>query len=280
MSEDQVTAVEEQSQPSESTATETPVVTTEETVASWRDSLPEELKTNASLEKFSDVSTLAKSYINAESMIGKDKMVVPGANTTEEEWSDIYNKLGRPSDPNGYELKAEVAEGEPIDEQLMSSFKETAHKHGLSPTQAQGLLDYYNSISSQSMVDLENNAVLAQEQSQRELREEWGRSYDDTLNKASTVGKQFFGEDVFGMQLADGSKLGDNPALIKGLSKMASIVSEDVFAGDKTAASSNANMQQQINDLTAPNSPYWNKMDPQHEATVQKVLAMREIVSG
>ena len=280
MAEEQVTAVEEQSQPSESTATETPVVTTEETVANWRDSLPEELKTNASLEKFSDVSTLAKSYINAESMIGKDKMVIPGANTTEDEWNDIYDKLGRPSDPNAYELKAELAEGEQIDEQLMSSFKETAHKHGLSPAQAQGLLDYYNSISSQSLVDLDNNAVLAQEQSQRELREEWGRSYDDNLNKASTVGKQFFGEDVFGMQLADGSKLGDNPALIKGLSKMASIVSEDVFAGDKNSAASSANMQQQINDLTAPNSPYWNKMDPQHEATVQKVLALRSIVTG
>ena len=277
MSEDQVTAVEEQSQPSESTATIEPTTTNE---VSWRDSLPDELKSNASLEKFSDVSTLAKSYINAESMIGKDKMVIPGANTTEDEWNDIYDKLGRPSDPNAYELKAELAEGEKIDEQLMSSFKETAHKHGLSPAQAQGLLDYYNSISSQSMVDLENNAVLAQEQSQRELREEWGRSYDDNLNKASTVGKQFFGEDVFGMQLADGSKLGDNPALIKGLSKMASIVSEDVFAGDKDSAASSANMQQQINDLTAPNSPYWNKMDPQHDATVQKVLALRSIVTG
>ena len=277
MSEDQVTAVEEQSQPSEPTATIEPTTTNE---VSWRDSLPDELKSNASLEKFSDVSTLAKSYINAESMIGKDKMVVPGANTTEDEWNDIYDKLGRPSDPNAYELTAEVGEGEQIDEQLMSSFKETAHKHGLSPTQAQGLLDYYNSISSQSMVDLENNAVLAQEQSQRELREEWGRSYDDNLNKASTVGKQFFGEDVFGMQLADGSKLGDNPALIKGLSKMASIVSEDVFAGDKDSAASSANMQQQINDLTAPNSPYWNKMDPQHDATVQKVLALRSIVTG
>ena len=277
MSEDQVTAVEEQSQPSEPTATIEPTTTNE---VSWRDSLPDELKSNASLEKFSDVSTLAKSYINAESMIGKDKMVIPGANTTEDEWNDIYDKLGRPSDPNAYELTAELAEGEQIDEQLMSSFKETAHKHGLSPTQAQGLLDYYNSISSQSMVDLENNAVLAQEQSQRELREEWGRSYDDNLNKASTVGKQFFGEDVFGMQLADGSKLGDNPALIKGLSKMASIVSEDVFAGDKDSAASSANMQQQINDLTAPNSPYWNKMDPQHDATVQKVLALRSIVTG
>jgi len=275
MSEDQVTAVEEQSQPSESTATEAPVAE-----ASWRDSLPEELKTNASLEKFSDVSTLAKSYINAESMIGKDKMVVPGANTTEEEWSDIYDKLGRPSDPNGYELKAELAEGEQIDEQLMSSFKETAHKHGLSPAQAQGLLDYYNSISSQSMVDMENNAILAQEDSSRTLREEWGRSYEENLNKASNVAKQFLGEDIFSVQLADGSLLGDNASLIRGLNKIATVVSEDTLVGDKDSAASNAGMQQQINDLTAPNSPYWNKMDPQHEATVQKVLALREIVSG
>ena len=95
MSEDQVTAVEQQSQPSELTATETPT-----TKVSWRDSLPDDIKGNTSLEKFSDVSTLAKSYINAESMIGKDKMVVPGVNTTEDEWNDIYTKLGRPSTPD------------------------------------------------------------------------------------------------------------------------------------------------------------------------------------
>ena len=133
MSEDQVTEVEQQSQPSETTATPEPTTTTE---VSWRDSLPDDLKTNESLGKFSDVSTLAKSYINAEQMIGKDKMVVPSANTTEDEWNDIYDKLGRPSAPNAYELKAELGEGEQIDEQLMSSFKETAHKHGLSPAQA------------------------------------------------------------------------------------------------------------------------------------------------
>ena len=50
MAEEQVTAVEQQSQPSESTAIETPA-----TEVSWRDSLPDELKSNTSLEKFSDL---------------------------------------------------------------------------------------------------------------------------------------------------------------------------------------------------------------------------------
>ena len=275
MSEDQVTAVEQQSQPSEPTATETPT-----TEVSWRDSLPDDLKGNTSLEKFSDVSTLAKSYINAESMIGKDKMVVPGVNTTEDEWNDIYTKLGRPSTPNEYNLELALQEGEVVDDQLFASFKDAAHKHGLSPQQAQGILDYYNNISTQTLNEQNNASVLAQEQSSRELREEWGRSYDDNLSKASQIGKQYLGEDAFQLQMADGSMLGDNATLIKGLAKLAMVMSEDTLVGDKDSVTSNAGVQDQLNNLTAPTSPYWNKSDPQHDATVQKVYALRQVLNG
>ena len=275
MSEDQVTAVEQQSQPSESTAIETPA-----TEVSWRDSLPDELKSNTSLEKFSDVSTLAKSYINAESMIGKDKMVVPGDNTTEDEWNDIYTKLGRPSTPDEYNLEIALEEGEAVDDQLFTSFKDAAHKHGLSPQQAQGLLDFYSKISTDTMNEQSNAGMLAQEQSSRELREEWGRSYEDNLSKASQVGKQYLGEDAFQLQMADGSLLGDNATLIKGLAKLAMVMSEDTLVGDKDSVVSNAGVQDQLNNLTAPNSPYWNKQDPQHDATVQKVYALRQVLNG
>ena len=275
MSEDQVTAVEQQSQPSEPTATETPT-----TEVSWRDSLPDDLKGNTSLEKFSDVSTLAKSYINAESMIGKDKMVVPGVNTTEDEWNDIYTKLGRPSTPDEYNLELALQEGEVVDDQLFASFKDAAHKHGLSPQQAQGILDYYNNISTQTLNEQSNAGVLAQEQSSRELREEWGRSYDDNLSKASQIGKQYLGEDAFQLQMADGSMLGDNATLIKGLAKLAMVMSEDTLVGDKDSVTSNAGVQDQLNNLTAPTSPYWNKSDPQHDATVQKVYALRQVLNG
>ena len=275
MSEDQVTAVEQQSQPSEPTATETPT-----TEVSWRDSLPDDIKGNTSLEKFSDVSTLAKSYINAESMIGKDKMVVPGVNTTEDEWNDIYTKLGRPSTPDEYNLEIALEEGEAVDDQLFASFKDAAHKHGLSPQQAQGILDYYSAISTETLNEQSNAGMLAQEQSSRELREEWGRSYDDNLTKASQIGKQYLGEDAFQLQMADGSMLGDNATLIKGLAKLAMVMSEDTLVGDKDSVTSNAGVQDQLNNLTAPTSPYWNKSDPQHDATVQKVYALRQVLNG
>ena len=273
MAEEQVTAVEEQSQPSEQTATSEPVET------SWRDSLPDDLRSNTSLEKFSDVSTLAKSYINAEQMIGKDKMVVPGDNTTEDEWNDIYNKLGRPENSDGYELQMNLQEGEVVDEQLYTAFKDAAHANGLSPKQAQGLLNFYNDISTEALNEQANSGVLAQEQSSRELREEWGRNYETNLNAASNVAKQFLGEDVFQIQLSDGSLLGDNATLIRGLSKIASIVSEDTLVGDKNDVVSNAGVQEQLNNLTAQGTAYWNKQDPNHDATVKKVLDLRELLS-
>tara|TARA_R100001369_G_C3312501_1_gene167576 strand:- start:879 stop:1706 length:828 start_codon:yes stop_codon:yes gene_type:complete len=275
MSEDQVTAVEQQSQPSETTASPEPVAQ-----ATWRDSLPDDLKSNNSLSKFSDVSTLAKSYINAEQMIGKDKMVVPGDNTTEDEWNDIYTKLGRPSDAGSYELNVALEEGQEIDPTLFSGFKEAAHANGLSPKQAQGILDYYGKISQQGMEQDANSSVLAQESNARELREEWGRSYDDNLAKAASIGKQYLGEDAFQLQMADGSMLGDNPTLIKGLAKLAMVMSEDTLVGDKDSVTSNAGVQQQLNDLTKQGSAYWNKQDPNHDATVQKVYALRQVVSG
>ena len=122
--------------------------------------------------------------------------------------------------------------------------------------------------------------MLAQEQSSRELREEWGRSYEDNLSKASQVGKQYLGEDAFQLQMADGSLLGDNATLIKGLAKLAMVMSEDTLVGDKDSVVSNAGVQDQLNNLTAPNSPYWNKQDPQHDATVQKVYALRQVLNG
>ena len=274
MAEEQVTAVEEQSQPSEQTAIPEPVAE-----ATWRDSLPDDLRSNTSLEKFSDVSTLAKSYINAEQMIGKDKMVVPGDNTTEDEWNDIYNKLGRPENSDGYELQMNLQEGEVVDEQLYTAFKDAAHANGLSPKQAQGLLNFYNDISTEALNEQANSGVLAQEQSSRELREEWGRNYETNLNAASNVAKQFLGEDVFQIQLSDGSLLGDNATLIRGLSKIASIVSEDTLVGDKDSVVSNAGVQEQLNNLTAQGTAYWNKQDPNHDATVKKVLDLRELLS-
>lgn len=269
MSEDQVTAAEELSQPSEQTET---------VEVSWRDNLPEDIRDNASLSKFTDVSTLAKSYINAEQMIGKDKFVIPGQSASEEEWSEVYGKLGRPSSPDEYNI--DVSSIQDLDENVFNGFKDAAHKHGLNDTQAKGILDYYQSLAAQVETESNNNQILQAQTSERELREEWGRSYDSNTSAAKGVFNTFFKDSGLDqIELSDGSLLGNHPALVRGLNKLSQVLSEDTIAGNEQGLVDTASLQAQINDLTGPNSPYWDKQNPQHANTVEKVLALREMLS-
>ena len=63
--------------------------------------------------------------------------------------------------------------------------------------------------------------------------------------------------EILTTKLADGSNLGDNADLIRGLTKIANLVSEDKLVGDKTSTVDTANIQSQIN--TAIASGVWDQ---------------------
>jgi len=44
----------------------------------WKEAISEEYRSNPNIEKFTELDALAKSYINAVSMIGTDKIPLPG----------------------------------------------------------------------------------------------------------------------------------------------------------------------------------------------------------
>ena len=109
MSEEQIT---QETVPVETTSTETPQptatpVSTGDTPASWKSSISEEFRNDPNIEKFTEIDALAKSYINATRMIGQDKVAVPNKNSTEDQWNEVYSKLGRPETPDKYSLNVE-----------------------------------------------------------------------------------------------------------------------------------------------------------------------------
>ena len=70
----------------------------------WLDSIEESLKTEPSLSDIKDVNSLAKSYVHAQKMIGADKIVMPNDKSTDDEWNDFYEKLGRPENMSSSSL--------------------------------------------------------------------------------------------------------------------------------------------------------------------------------
>jgi len=211
-------------------------------------------------------------------MIGQDKVAVPNENSTDDQWNEVYGKLGRPESADKYKLEVN-SETAQIDEGSIKSFAENAHKLGLNNKQAQGILEYYKDsmegTAQQSRIDTET----AQAQSEAELRKEWGRSYDDNIKKAGAIAKANMSEDILNMELKDGTRIGDHAAVIKGFANIANLMSEDKMIGtDEDSATGGRNFDEEISKIVNDrDGPYWNKGHPDHDKIVQQVFTLRSM---
>jgi len=266
-------------------ATQTTVATADTpapqpTQSTWKESISETYRNDPSIEKFTEIDALAKSYINATRMIGQDKIVVPNKNSTEEVWEEAYTKLGRPETPDQYNLKIE-SDVVKMDDSAIKSFAEQSHKLGLNNKQAEGILDFYKNnmegIAQQSKIDTET----AQAQSEQVLRQEWGRDFDAKVKQAGAIAKANINPEVLDMTLSNGTRLGDHPEIIKGFAKIASMMSEDkMVTTESENVNSNADIETEISSITNDiNGPYWNKSHPDHDKVVQQVYTLREMLN-
>jgi hypothetical protein len=245
---------------------------------SWKNTISEQFRNDPSIEKFTEIDALAKSYINATKMIGQDKLVIPNNNSTDDQWNEVYSKLGRPESADKYTLDSK-SETVPMDEGAIKSFAEQSHKLGLNNKQAQGILEFYKNnmegTAQQSKIDTET----AQVQAEQQLRQEWGRDFEGKVKQAGALAKANIDPEVLDMQLQNGTRLGDHPEIIKGFAKIASMMSEDKILGTE---SENVNTTKDLESEIAAimnnrDGPYYNNNHPDHDKMVQQVYTLREM---
>jgi len=279
------TATETVTPPVTPTPTATPVAVrgadTPAPQTSWKDSISEDYRNDPNIEKFTEIDALAKSYINATKMIGQDKLVIPNNNSTEDQWNEVYEKLGRPESADKYSLEAK-SEVVNFDDNAIKSFAEQSHKLGLNNKQAQGILEFYKNnmegTAQQSKIDTET----AQSQAEQELRQEWGRDFEGKVKQAGALAKANINPEVLDMTLSNGTRLGDHPEIIKGFAKIAAMMSEDkIVATESENVDTKTDIESEISALTNDtNSPYWNKNHPDHDKMVQQVYTLREMLNA
>ena len=255
--------------------------TTSTTQSTWKDSISEEFRKDPNIEKFTEIDALAKSYINATRMIGQDKVVIPTNNSTEEQWNEVYDKLGRPESAEKYSLDAK-SKVVSLDDNAVKQFAETSHKLGLNNKQAQGLLEFYKQNMEGTAQQAKIDTETAQAQAEQELRSEWGREFDVRVKQASSLAKANIKPEVLDMTLSNGTRLGDHPEIIKGFAKIAGMMSEDkIVSTESESVQSNQSIQDEIDSIINDKaSPYWHKSHPNHDKQVQQVYTLREMLSG
>lgn len=244
--------------------------------------IPEDIRQHPSLSPIKDVENLARSYVNAQRLIGTDKIPMP-VNPTDEDLDRIYDRLGRPESPDQYGI---AADGNIITEERATEYADIAHKLRLTPDQAKGVLDYYRSVAQNDVNDLTNANQEAMQQATSALQAEWGDNYDAKLQSAQKVVDQFGAGGIMEMSLADGTKLGNHPEVIKAFAKIAdfkqTVTSEDTVS--ESTSSLGMSVQQAGNEIQAimgdRSHAYWDKKNPQHQQAVDRMAQLMEMQHG
>ena len=250
---------------------------TQEQQVDFQSLIPEDYKEEKSLQNFSNMNDFVKSYLHSQKLVGADKIPVPNKMATDEDWKAVYDRLGRPETPDGY--KYNLPKETKLEESTLKAFSEEAHKLGLLPKQAEGIINYYNSIAEQSEQAATVNEEAARAEAEAELRKEYGPAYDLKIAQARNLATNTFGQDFLrDTKLADGSVLGNHPQVVRAFADLASKMSEDsMVPGESTSAMIVKEIDSEIESLTQPGSAYWDKTHINHRKAVSEVQRLYEL---
>jgi hypothetical protein len=189
------------------------------------------LQADKSLEQFKGKDwtevgpTLAKGYVETKKMVG-GSLKIPKEDATPEEQAAFYTALGRPETPDKYAVTVpEFPEDVPnpltgkgpitLDPVVFKDFLGRAHEIGLSPKQAQGVMDWYGQYILNTADKFTEAAAQHRKVAEVTLKKEWGASYQRNVNLAKQAVRDLFADDP---QLALAVEdAGNNIALLKGL---------------------------------------------------------------
>lgn len=251
----------------------------------WARALPEEYQSSHSVRQSKDLETFVKSSLEAQKLIGKDKIVKPGENATQEEIDAFYNKLGRPEEASAYDFNKpeDWPEKLPFNENLVPKAKDIMHKHGLTAEQAQGLWkDYHQMIAETG----QESIAQQQQQTQQALeayRKEAGDAFDGNVETARMALKEYGDEGL--IQLLESTGLGDHPAMIKAFAKAGSQLRDDTFAGKTTSnvgltpQTAKARIGEKEADTNFMNAVF-NSSAPNHKQAKQEWTELHKVAYG
>lgn len=247
----------------------------------WRSSLPDDVKAHPTMSKFTTIEGLAKSYVNLESQLGADKIVIPKDGDADG-WAKAFDALGRPKEAAAYDFKTlELPAGMEYDKGLEDKFRPVAHNLGLSQKQAQGMRDWFAAQQGEAFTGATQQHAQEREAATNELKRELGAAYDGTAKAAEAALLQFAGKDVVDTMKKNG--LINDPFMIKVFGKIGRETLGEDKLKDSGALTDDApeQLQGKITEFRAKHSAaLYDNMHVEHNLRVAELTALTTRLHG
>jgi len=153
----------------------------------WRDMLPDDLKEAENLKNYKDVPNLAKALVNAQHMVGKDKVVVPNEKSKPEEWDAFYTAIGRPKTPDDYQVEVPEDLQDIFTSDRIKGAAQLAHELGISQSQFAKYMAHEMESATRLLEQQEAEDAKAKTEAEDALRKEFGAAYDQRIHVANRL---------------------------------------------------------------------------------------------
>lgn len=231
------------------------------------------------MKNHKDINSVVKSLVHAQRMVGADKVVVPGKNSSPEEVRAYIAKLGLPETFDKYETK--IKDDSLFSGEKAKALKELAHKNNMLPSQLQSVLDFVEGSLDELVTKDDNDSKQNVMKGINELKEKWGEEGFKKNAHLSHVTAKHFGGDEFVKYLNE-SGLGNDPELIKVFAQIGSkLKQEDVFKRDITQqyGMTKEEAKAAVNNLFS-DPAYLDKTHASHNDRLQDMLKYQGIIHG
>jgi hypothetical protein len=256
----------------------------------WRQQIAgEDKKALERLGRFATPADIFKSLREAEKKLseGVKPLAKPGEKATEEEWANYRKAAGIPDSVDDYVKSIELSDKREIgtdDKPVIAAFAERAIKAGVAPKDMAPLVEEYYAMQEEMVAQQAEKDAEFKASSMQALREEFGGDFKANINSLrpyfETVNGALF-DNLLGGRLADGTKIGDHPDVIKFF--VAKALQENPAA---TVVPAGGNQMEAIDteiktikaQMGDPSSAYWK--DAAMQDRYRKLVAAQEKLSG
>jgi len=239
--------------------------------------LPDDLKDHPSLKKFNleeGVEGLAKSYVNLERLVGKEKVPIP---ETDSDWDMWFKAAGRPDTKDGYvfEEPKDIPEGMEFSQEMSDQFAEWAYDKGLNQTQAQGLRGDLMKYLGEAHEVQTRSVKERMEAAEAAIKREFGNAYEDKVKVAKGVVDRFMGDEF--KEFLDDSQFGNDPRMIRGFANLAAKLGEDVNLTGQHDTLTPTDYKAQAAEFRTKNAAaLMDKFHPDHNRLVKQLTNLTE----
>ena len=195
----------------------------------YPENFPEEFHGNPTILKFADKETgkinygnALSSLIHAQKLVGADKIMLPSKTATEDDWKNVFHKLGNPQNIEEYKVNVD---GFNVEDPLSKGFIEAAHGAGILPSQAEKIVSYFNEANSKIAENVEADADADYQVEMNKLKEEWGKDYDSNIKIAGNAFSEIFTQEEQAYYKEKGAL--SDPVFVRAMGRVGKTILDD-----------------------------------------------------